>query len=121
MPLNNELPSYETLLEFQEVYTLAVALAWRDEEFRTMFLKDAKYALEHYFSYKMPWNVELAAEEVKEGGPEGYGWDPQKEKWHLPQSSITFGIPEMPERSDEICIALASYNDAGPTYLFTCC
>jgi ribosomally synthesized peptide (two-chain TOMM family) len=121
MPLNNELPNYETLLEFQEVYTLAVALSWKDEEFKKKFVADPKSALEHYFSYKCPWNIELQAEAVTEGGPHDYGWKPEKQKWHLPKSSITFGIPEVPLENDEICIALASYNDAGPTYLFSCC
>lgn len=121
MPFNNEVPSYESLLEFQEVYLLAVAVSWKDEVFKKKLLDNPMSALEHYFGYKCPWNITLKVTDIPNGGPHKYGWDNAKGKWHLPVNSITFGLPMLPERDEEVCIALASYNDAGPTYLFTCC
>ena len=47
-------------------------------------------------------------------GPDG------KWKWDLPNNAIKIGIPTAP-RLEERPVALAAYNDAGPTYLFTCC
>lgn len=122
MPFNNEVPGYESLLEFQEVYLLAIALTWKDPVFKEKLLSDPMMALEHYFGYKCPWNITLKVTDVPTGGVNDYGWETKHpNKWHLPRNSITFGLPMMPERDDEVCIALASYNDAGPTYLFTCC
>ena len=122
MPFNNQVPSYESMLEFQEVYLLAIALAWKDETFKNMLLEHPKRALSHYYGYVCPWNLTLKVTEPPEGGPEDYGWNTkEKDAWHLPNSALTFGVPILPDENEEVCIALASYNDAGPTYLFTCC
>ena len=120
MPLNNELPSYESLLEFQEVYTRAIALAWQNAEFRSLLLSNAKLAFEQYFAYVVPWTTDISFFEP-EIGSTYKGWNPATMKWDLPQSTITICVPDCPEQPDEITLALAMYNDAGPTYLFTCC
>lgn len=117
MPRNNELPSYETLLEFQEVYLRAVALAWSDPKFKAQLLADPDQALRDNFGYICPWNVDLSVMEAK--GP-GDGWDPVAKRWKLPLLRTTFGVPKAPP-FDEQLVAFAAYNDAGPTYLFTCC
>jgi ribosomally synthesized peptide (two-chain TOMM family) len=116
MSFTNSLPTQESLLEFQEVYLRAIALAWRDETFKEALQTDALLALQHYFAYKCPWSINL---EVVSPGAE-YGWDSQKKCWNLPRNGMTFGVPVKPQL-DEECIALAAYNDAGPTYLFSCC
>ena len=130
MPRNNELPSYESLLEYQEVYLRAVALAWSDPEFKKNFLADPRTAMENYFGYSCPWNVTIR---VTEPTDPKYHWTPAKDgqpgKWTLPRMKATFGLPDTPykpgtpEKPDikQQLIAFAAYNDAGPTYLFTCC
>ncbi len=120
MPLNNAIPSYESLLEFQEVWLRAIALAWRDEEFKKELLKDPEYAMLHYLSYRTPW---AAGFEAVEAHGEQYGWDDEKGKWHLPKGNIALVVPNRPEGDlvRDIPLALASYNDCGPLYLFTCC
>lgn len=117
MPRNNELPSYETLLEFQEVYLRAVALSWTDEDFKKELIHDANMALQKYFAYKCPWTVNLSVDEPKDSN---YGWNSDLKSWNLPKNSIGIGIPVKPDK-DSQAVALAAYNDAGPTYLFTCC
>ena len=117
MPRNNELPSYESLLEFQEVYVRAVALAWSDPQFKADLLADADNALRNSFGYICPWNVDLRFREAT--GP-GDGWDPAARKWNLPPMRTTFGVPVAPPFEEQL-VAFAAYNDAGPTYLFTCC
>lgn len=117
MSFTNQLPEYETLLEFQEVYLRAVALSWRDPDFKKALEKDALLALQHYFAYKCPWNINLKVVSA----PADYGWSKKEQRWHLPKNGMTFGVPLKPEVLDEEAIALAAYNDAGPTYLFTCC
>jgi ribosomally synthesized peptide (two-chain TOMM family) len=117
MPRNNRLPTYESLLEFQEVYLRAVALAWNDVRFKSAFLAAPKTALQDYFGYICPWNVAL---EVREPNVAGEGWDAHTKKWNLPRTRITFGLPTAPQIEEQL-VAFAAYNDAGPTYLFTCC
>jgi ribosomally synthesized peptide (two-chain TOMM family) len=117
MAANNGIPSFESLLELQEVYLRAIALAWRDPEFKQALLTDASDALARYLGYQAPWLLEL---KVKEPGP-GYGWNPKTREWSLPPHTLTFGIPTRPSDVVEEPIALAAYNDAGPAYLFTCC
>ena len=116
MSYTNRLPSYESLLEFQEVYLRAIALSWRDKEFKKALEEDALLALQHYFSYKCPWNINLKVTSPSSD----YGWKKEERRWSLPKNRMTFGMPVRPE-ADEEGIALAAYNDAGPTYLFSCC
>ncbi|WP_028311208.1 BMA_0021/BMA_0022 family TOMM bacteriocin [Derxia gummosa] len=123
MPRNNELPSYETLLEFQEVWLRAVALAWESPEFHRELLADPTEALRRNFAYQCPWILDLSVEAAE--GPE-FGWNVGKSpvkgsRWTLPPIMASFGVPKRPEKLAERGIAFAAYNDASPTYLFTCC
>lgn len=126
MPRNNELPSYESLLEFQEVYIRAIALAWNDDTFKGALEQNTEQALEDYFGYRCPWNIKL---EVRDPDPdEQCEWKKDEHRWVLPRNTVQIGLPIRPNgnhrpASDHDCtaIALAAYNDAGPTYLFTCC
>lgn len=117
MPRDNRLPSYESLLEFQEVYLRAVALAWSDDEFKSALLSDANTALQNYFGYVCPWNLDL---KVKEPTGADHGWDQSRKAWNLPPVRASFGLPIAP-KLEEQAVAFAAYNDAGPTHLFTCC
>ena len=73
--------------------------------------------LEQYFNYNCPWNVNLAVEKSKAAM-----WHSDKGKWvGLEQNKITYGYPNKPKVLEQEPIALAAYNDSGPTYLFTCC
>lgn len=117
MAYNNELPSYATLLEFQEVYLRAVALAWNDLIFYEAFVNgDSLGALEKWFGYKCPWNINLR---VKDNGGK---WKAKEKRWKkLDRNKIIIGLPQKPAENKDQAIALAAYNDSGPTYLFTCC
>lgn len=117
MALNNNVPSLDSMLEFQEVYLRAIALSWKDPEFKQALLANPFDALGRYFDYQCPWLLDLTVTEV---GP-NFGWDAAAQRWTLPQNVMTFGVPVRPLPSDEEAVALSVYNDAGPSYLFTCC
>jgi ribosomally synthesized peptide (two-chain TOMM family) len=117
MPRNNQLPNYESLLEFQEVYLRAVALAWTDAKFKAQLLDDPYRAFRDTFSYILPWNVELR---IFEPIDPKQGWNPKARQWNLPLMRTTFGLPAAPAFEEQL-VAFAAYNDAGPAYLFTCC
>lgn len=116
MAMNNAVPTLDSMLEFQEVYLRAIALAWNDPEFKQALLADPHHALGAYFDYKCPWLIDLNITEA----PAGSGWNPAAQRWTLPENAMTFGVPSRPQQNDE-AVALAAYNDAGPSYLFTCC
>lgn len=132
MAYNNSVPSYETILEFQEVYLRAIALVWRDEfengdkaTMRDEFKADPMKFLQMQFNYNCSWNIDLEVEDT----PEKCRWVPSEEgecgkagKWkNLPANSMLFGFPNKPKDELDQGIALAAYNDSGPMYLFTCC
>ncbi|KVC98409.1 hypothetical protein WI78_12530 [Burkholderia ubonensis] len=122
MAKNNASPTLESMLEFQKVYLRAIALSWRDPEFKKDLLKNPFDALAKHFGYQSPWIIDLEIVEPESD----YGWKSGGEgsgegKWHLPLNTMWVGIPEKPAPLSEEAVALAAYCDAGPSYLFTCC
>lgn len=120
MPRDNRLPTQEQLLEFSEVYTRAIAQSWKDPVFEKLLVNDPRAALQKYFGYIPPWSANIV---VKRPDKRYKGWHKNKEgkwSWDLPNNAIVFGVPTAPAL-EERPVALAAYNDAGPTYLFTCC
>jgi len=135
MAYDNAIPSYESILEFQEVYLRAIALIWRDEyeaeekgeepTLRKEFEEDPMTFLQMQFNYNCPWNINLEVEST----PDSCKWIPSEPgecgkagKWeNLPPNGMLFGFPNKPKDELDEGIALAAYNDSGPVYLFTCC
>jgi ribosomally synthesized peptide (two-chain TOMM family) len=112
---NNAVPSYESIIEFNEVYLRAVALSWTDPEFKESLLKNPADTLQRYFSYRLPWEVHLKIEESDTGHYADGQWI------DLPMNGIRVGIPDAPPKFEEQPVALSLFNDSGPVYLFTCC
>jgi len=117
MATDNTTPTLESMLEFQQVYLRAIALSWQNRDFRDELLKNPTDALARYFDYQCPWLIDL---EVVDPG-DVRGWDSVEQRWHLPQNTMSVGIPEQPKHLGEEIVALAAYSDAGSNYVFTCC
>lgn len=129
-------------LAFGSVILRAVALAWRehsfpekDQNFIKQFITEtdtitetgqtsgkAIQALEAFFGYKYPWNLDLVVR-----------WDMadyKNGKWgKLEPTTVQLAVPTSPKESflgvstDDVMIepiALTAYNDAGVVYPFTC-
>lgn len=120
MALDNALPSYESLLEFQEVYTRAVALSWEDPEFRAKFIANPLLTFQQYYAYICPWNIDFTVVPI-EPHDKAKGWTNDLRTDNIPQSKITFSLANRPKEPKDVTLALAMYNDAGPTYMFSCC
>ncbi|KML47877.1 hypothetical protein VL15_31370 [Burkholderia cepacia] len=121
MAKENANPTLESMLEFQKVYLRAIALSWRNPDFKDELLKKPLDTLAKYFGYQCPWIIDIEVVEPPDGD---HGWrDHGRDggSWHLPRNVMTVGIPEKPLSRDEEAVALAAYSDAGSTYLFTCC
>ena len=120
MPRDNLMPTQADLLEFSEVYLRVIACSWTDEVFKKALIADPQSALRNYFGYVLPWNLNLSVKPC----PPGHEWIPgvggRPGTWELPKNMMTFGVPTAPKLHEQ-AVALAAYNDAGPTYLFTCC
>lgn len=121
MALNLAVPTRESLLGFSEVYLQAIELSWRSSEFKEEFIKNPMSALQHYFHYTPSWNCILNVTEPKnESNDKPFGWDNKTKTWNLPTNTLSVGLPKAP-KIDQQAVALALYNNAGPSYLFTCC
>ncbi|MBU8898650.1 hypothetical protein DRW03_31965 [Corallococcus sp. H22C18031201] len=46
--------TWETMLEWQDIWLKAIALAWTDATFKARLLENARSALLEYFAYKLP-------------------------------------------------------------------
>ncbi|WP_423382455.1 BMA_0021/BMA_0022 family TOMM bacteriocin [Burkholderia sp. LMG 32019] len=120
MAKDNANPTLESMLEFQKVYLRAIALSWRNHQFKDELLEKPLETLAKYFGYQCPWIIDI--EIVKTDGD--HGWTEHRDgsaTWNLPRNVMTVGIPEQPKDPDEEAVALAAYCDAGASYLFTCC
>lgn len=133
MALNQRTPSYEDLRGLSIVYVRAIALAWTDDDvgrkFRQQLMTDGLKALEEYFNYVCPFSIDL---EFRETPPESRAsWVPTTKApdgkivpgyWSaLPPNEIVYNLPTQPAKMYDEAIALSSYIDGGPGYLFSCC
>ncbi|AUX23792.1 hypothetical protein SOCEGT47_043220 [Sorangium cellulosum] len=120
METDDTTQAWDLWLVWRDVWLSAVALAWRNEQFKRDLLKDPRRALEQQFNYQLPWQMELI---VKEG--EGQ-WDATTDgragKWNdLSNMTLTIPLPPAPAAQDA-AIALANYSSLGRAYPFsTCC
>jgi ribosomally synthesized peptide (two-chain TOMM family) len=120
MPRDRRLPTQEQMLEFSEVYLQAIAQSWENEAFRQALLADPEAALQKYFGYICPWGVKISVKPVP-ASHKGWHQNGQGQwRWDLPNNAIKVGVPKAPPLEEQT-VALAAYNAAGPTYLFSCC
>src|SRR5215510_4670869 len=108
----------DEMAQWQEVWIGAVALAWRNPNFRAELLRDARKAIAEHFAYSLPPFLDMT---VADGGkdPE-YGWRVHGEDgWVLPQTKLVMWLPPPPPDIRDQAVALSDYSAAGRTYPFT--
>lgn len=112
-------------LEFGGVILRALALAWqRDDVFDALTdpkMIDATPVLSKYLAYNNPWNFNLRfikSESItlsNDNSLDANTWE------NPPQNIVLLHYPCRPEeKADRYPMALASYNETGPAYPFTC-
>jgi ribosomally synthesized peptide (two-chain TOMM family) len=117
----------DTTIKWQMVWLEAIALAWRDDAFKALLLKEPRVALKTYFNFDLGPYVKLV---VREATPPALdataphrlaqafgGWDPAQDPL---TSEMIMALPPKPRVEDQ-GIALAFYNASGRAYPFTCC
>ncbi|MBJ6763805.1 BMA_0021/BMA_0022 family TOMM bacteriocin [Myxococcaceae bacterium JPH2] len=74
--------TWETMLEWQDIWLKAIALAWTDARFKARLLENARAALVEYFNYKLPQMLDFRVVDllspklpVKLEYPVGWGTD----------------------------------------------
>lgn len=118
-------------LEFGGVILRALALAWQREGFFEEITKetmiDATPVLSKYFSYNNPWNfnirfIESDAITLSNDKSDDSDNSINIKTWeNPPQNIILLHYPRDPNiETDHYPVALASYNETGPEYPFTC-
>lgn len=105
----------------------ALALSWSDAAFRSELFpnppnptRPINGALEDYFGYRLPWNMELLAKDdgrsfLPAVGGVGLGNFDQD-----PVNKIKMFVPQPPPGAPNKAIALAAYNQTGDQYPLTC-
>lgn len=94
-----------------------VALTWHSAHFAEELFgaEDARVIFQESMDCIVPWNFNLKFQRVP--GPSS----DTDEYWRkFPRSVITLHLPMPPDSADVRPIALASYNDTGGQYPFTC-
>lgn len=118
----------DTTIKWQMVWLEAIALAWRDPEFKAELLKDPRKALRAHFLFDLGPYVKLTVREASPpagGNPARgtrveqlfNGWDPASDPL---TSEMVMALPPAPRLEDQ-GVALAFYNASGRAYPFTCC
>ena len=117
--------SPEPFLKFGGVTLRAIALAWKDEDFKKELANDATHALSRYLGYRSPWNFGLQF--IKNEFDKYFKWDERTGSWvaqkkeDIPKNRIELHFPVKPDVNEEyLPIALTSYNNTGPEYPFSC-
>lgn len=108
----------DEMAAWQEVWIGAVALAWRNPEFKNQLLRNPRKAIAEHFAYNLPPFLELSILDGSKS-PE-YGWRVHGEDgWVLPMTHLEMVLPGPPPDVKDQAVALADYSAAGRTYPFT--
>ncbi|HVV81732.1 MAG TPA: BMA_0021/BMA_0022 family TOMM bacteriocin [Kofleriaceae bacterium] len=117
----------DTTIKWQMVWLEAIALAWRDPEFKAELIKDPRKTLRAHFLFDLGPYVKLTVREATP--PAGNnargtrieqvfnGWDPASDPL---TSEMIMALPPAPAVEDQ-AVALSFYNASGRAYPFTCC
>jgi hypothetical protein len=86
---DNSWDTWETMLEWRDIWLKAIALAWTDKQFKEALLKNARTALVDYFDYSLPQQLDFHVVDVTDAkatysfqypppgskvSKSGYGW-----------------------------------------------
>lgn len=119
----------DTTIQWQMVWLEAIALAWRDEQFKQQLLTDPRATLRRYFNFDLGPYVKLTVREASpppaDADPHPAhklahafgGWDPAQDPL---TSEMIMALPPKPRTEDQ-GVALSFYNASGRAYPFTCC
>jgi ribosomally synthesized peptide (two-chain TOMM family) len=115
------LGDFAAFLDFGGITLRAVALAWRNADFRAALSRNALEALAEYFGYNCPWDLKIVVKDDSHAHwKEASGSGPSQ--WtSLSNNILKLDLPQPPGTVDIRAIALTAYNETGPAYPFTCC
>jgi ribosomally synthesized peptide (two-chain TOMM family) len=117
----------DTTIKWQMVWLEAIALAWRDPEFKAELIQDPRRTLRAHFLFDLGPYVKLTVREATPGDDNASrgtrveklfnGWDPASDPL---TSEMIMALPPAPKVEDQ-AVALSFYNASGRAYPFTCC
>lgn len=104
--------NYDTFLQYRAHIIRAIALAWKDHDFKHALTHDPKKALKEALHYDFPYDMDLTI--VKHSAT----WSPEmKQGWVVnTQNTVGLTLPPKPEHGEE-AVALAEYNARFLTFL----
>ena len=116
---DNRPEAWSQMMEWQNIWLRAIALAWSNPEFKKALLADPRVAIRKAFDYEVNEALDLSVAEVT---AEEAQWNTKGNvDWcNLPNMRLTMPLPPAPKIADQ-AVAISDYADAGRTYPFTCC
>jgi ribosomally synthesized peptide (two-chain TOMM family) len=107
---------------FQVALLGAMAEAWRDPSFRRTLTVDAATALYKVRAYELPWKLTVVVVEDDRSS-----WHPREtpgsqSHWTFKtRNTLRLNFPTKPAEVTSWPVALATYNETGAEYPFSCC
>ena len=104
--------TYDQFLAYRAAIMQAIALAWRDDNFRGQLIETPKQALKDGIGYDFPFNMELTVD------VDNATWDPLTvADWRVThRSRLQMVLPPAPPMAERV-EALAAYNASHLTFL----
>lgn len=99
----------DLLLLWTETWNQAVALSWRDPDFREALISNPKKALKETFGFVFQEAIDFKVAPV-DPADDRYGWTPGAigpDGWSLPPTEVTLYLPAAPEASEQAVAVMA--------------
>lgn len=103
---------YDRFLQFRVYVIQAIALSWKDDDFRDRFKSNPRQAFKDAFGYDVPFDIDLCVD-LNNAEWNGYycgEWKVNK------QETLEMVLPPKPPAEDQ-AVALSAYNTNNLTFL----
>jgi ribosomally synthesized peptide (two-chain TOMM family) len=105
--------TYDRFIAYRAAVMRAIALAWRDEQFRKQLIEDPKQAMKAGIGYDFPFNMELRVH------TDSATWKPLTvTDWRVDRRNLLqMVLPPRPANEADRVEALAAFNASHLTFL----
>jgi ribosomally synthesized peptide (two-chain TOMM family) len=104
--------TYDKFIELRAAIVESIALAWQNNDFKTVFMENPKKFMKKHLDYDFPFNMIL---EIDDESERKRTWQPlDTGGWVGPNNTLEMILPPKPifdtQYGDQQAVALSSYN-----------